>query len=93
LSGINGRLVCHAPDAISGLVEVYGIGPRPLEFESAMVTDLLVRLVTDEASQRFQEERTELLAGCSIPCFEFAATSVKSATFAVASRFLIPPFR
>jgi serine kinase of HPr protein (carbohydrate metabolism regulator) len=93
LTGRNGRVVCHTPGAIAGLVEVYGVGPQPVAFEAAMVADLIVRLVSDEASQRFQEERTETLAGCDIPCLEFAAASVEAATFAVASRFSMPPFR
>ena len=93
LTGRNGRILCRAPDAIAGLVEVYGVGPQPLEFEMAMVADLLIRLVADAASQRFQEEKTESLAGCSIPCLEFAADSVEMAIFAVSSRFSMPPFR
>jgi serine kinase of HPr protein (carbohydrate metabolism regulator) len=93
LAGHNGRIVCRTPNAIAGLVEVYGVGPQLVEFEAAMVADLLIRLVADEASERFQEERTETLAGCSIPCLEFAAASVEAATFAVASRFSMPPFR
>jgi serine kinase of HPr protein (carbohydrate metabolism regulator) len=93
LSGRNGRLLCRAPDAIAGLVEVYGVGPQPVAFESAMVADLLVRLVADTVAQRFQEEKTESLAGCRIPCLEFGAGSVETATWALASRFSIPPFR
>ena len=89
----SGRLVCRAPHAIAGLVEVYGLGPRPMEHEAAMVADLLVRLVPTTAAERFPDERTESLAGCSIPCLELAETSVETATFAVASRFALPPFR
>ena len=93
LDGRGGRLVCRAPHAIAGLVEVYGTGPQPIAFEAVMVADLLVRLVPDTASQRFPEERTEKLAGCSVPCLEFATACRETAAFAVAGRFSMPPFR
>jgi serine kinase of HPr protein (carbohydrate metabolism regulator) len=93
LTGRNGRVLCRAPKAIAGLVEVYGIGPQPLEFETAMVADLLVRLVEHEEVLRFQDEQTELLAGCGIPCLKFASRSIETAIFVVASRFSLPPFR
>ena len=92
LNGRSGRILCFAPQAISGLVEVYGLGPRPLEHEPAMVADLLV-IVPTTAAERFPDEMTESLAGCSIPCLELAQTSVMTATFAVASRLALPPFR
>ncbi len=89
----NGRLICSAPQAIAGLVEVYGIGPRQLESESQMVADLIVRLVPAAAAQRFPENKTESLLGCRIPCLELAAGNVQAAVLAVASWFSAPPFR
>jgi serine kinase of HPr protein (carbohydrate metabolism regulator) len=87
------RLICRAPQTIGGLVEVYGLGPRPLEFESQMIVDLLVRLVPPTAAQRFPEGRIESLAGCSLPCLELVTGNVQAAVFAVASWFSVAPFR
>jgi serine kinase of HPr protein (carbohydrate metabolism regulator) len=93
LAAENQRLVCQAPDAIGGLVEVYGVGPQPLEFESRMVADLLVRLVPAAEAQRFPEEQTESLNNCKLPCIMLAARNAPAAVFAVASRLSVPPFR
>ncbi len=89
----NQRLVCRAPDAIGGLVEVYGVGPQPLEFERRMVADLLVRLVPAVEAQRFPEERSESLGDCKLPSIALAARNAPAAVFAVASRLSAPPFR
>jgi serine kinase of HPr protein (carbohydrate metabolism regulator) len=93
LEGKNQRLLCQAPHEIGGLVEVYGIGPQPIEFESRMVVDLLVRLVPAAEAQRFPGERTESLYDCKLPCIMLAARNAPAAVFAVASRLSVPPFR
>jgi serine kinase of HPr protein (carbohydrate metabolism regulator) len=93
LAAENQRLVCRAPQAIGGLAEVFGVGPQPLEFESRMVADLIVRLVPATEAQRFPEERTESLEGCGLPCLVLAARNAPAAVFAVASRLSAPPFR
>ncbi len=93
LSAQSGRVVCRAPQSIAGLVEIRGLGPRPLEHEAAMVADLLVRLIPTGSAERFPDERSESLAGCHIPCLELAEACVETATFAVASWLALPPFR
>lgn len=96
LAAHNGRLVCAAPEAIAGLAEFRGLGPRPVEHEPRAVVDLLVRLVEPDQAPRFPEhfpeEDTELLAGCAIPRLALAARSGQGAVLAVASRLSLPPF-
>jgi serine kinase of HPr protein (carbohydrate metabolism regulator) len=92
LSVRGGRLVCAAPEAIEGLAEIWGIGPRPVEFEPAARIDLLVRLVERPAALRFQEAETELLEGCATPCLTLARGDRQAALFAVASCLSLPPF-
>jgi serine kinase of HPr protein (carbohydrate metabolism regulator) len=92
IEGVRGRLVCHTPQPISGIVEIYGIGPRPLEFEPSMIADLLVRLVPSAAAQRFPEVLTESVAACDLACLELTARNARAAVLAVASWFSIPPF-
>ena len=87
-----GRLVCRTPDSIAGLVEVPGIGPRPIPSMGAAVVDLCVRLVPQEAVERFQEDLAETIAGCSVPLLHLPERNAVAAMQAVAARFGLAPF-
>ncbi|MER9524690.1 HPr kinase/phosphorylase [Mesorhizobium sp. M0292] len=87
-----GRLVCHAPASIAGLSEVPGLGPKPLLFEPGAVIDLAIRLVATEEMARFQEELSEMIAGCTVPRIDLARRSVTTALPAVMARLAIAPF-
>ncbi|MGS1094241.1 HPr kinase/phosphorylase [Aquamicrobium terrae] len=92
VSGHGGRLVCHAPPAISGLVEVFGLGPRELASEPAAVIDLVGRLVPAGAVARMQEEASEVIAGCRVPRIDLPAGDVISAAQMLISWLRLPPF-
>ncbi|KQZ82791.1 hypothetical protein ASD64_07490 [Mesorhizobium sp. Root157] len=66
VSGHGGRLVGHAPAAISGLAEFAGIGPQPVAFERSAVIDLCVELVEGE-TERLQAESIVTITGCPVP--------------------------
>ena len=83
LSAHQGRLVCHAPSTIAGLVEVRGLGPVPVEHEVAAAVDLLVRLVPANEMQRLPEADSELLLGCSVPRLMLAEREVGAAVPAI----------
>ena len=87
-----GRLVCRAPAAIAGLVEVPGFGPRPMPSEPSGVIDLQIRLVPDAEMVRFQEDFSEPIAGRPVPRIDLAERNVAAALLAVMSRFAIAPF-
>ncbi|MBE1204302.1 HPr kinase/phosphorylase [Aminobacter carboxidus] len=78
-----GRLVCHAPATIAGLVEVRGLGPVPAEYEAAAAIDLLVRLVPVNEVERFPEPASELLLGCRVPMAMLAEREITSTIPAV----------
>ncbi|SUU87501.1 Hpr(Ser) kinase/phosphatase [Aminobacter aminovorans] len=67
LSAHQGRLVCHAPPTIAGLLEIRGLGPIPAEYEAATTVDLLVRLVPASDVERLPEDASERLLGCRLP--------------------------
>ncbi len=90
--GHTGRLVCRAPPSIAGLAEVPGLGPRPISFEPRCVIDLLVRLVPASEVARFQEEASELVAGCAIERIDLVERNVTTALPAVTARLSIAPF-
>jgi serine kinase of HPr protein (carbohydrate metabolism regulator) len=92
LSAHAGRVVCRAPETIGGLVEVRGLGPRPIRFEPATVVDLLARLVPAGAAERFPEEAAATIAGCPIACLDLAEHNVIGAAAAVAAQLFLPPF-
>jgi hypothetical protein len=87
-----GRLVCRAPAAIAGLVEVPGFGPRPMPSEPSGVIDLQIRLVPDAEMVRFQEDFSEPIAGRPVPRIDLAERNVAAALLAVMSRLSIAPF-
>jgi serine kinase of HPr protein (carbohydrate metabolism regulator) len=92
LSAHNGRLVCIAPETITGLVEVRGVGPQPTAHEKKAPVDLLVRLVERSAAERFPEAATEFLVGCEVPLMKLAADDGRAALMAVVARLSLPPF-
>jgi serine kinase of HPr protein (carbohydrate metabolism regulator) len=52
---ISGKIVCRAPSAIAGLVEMRGVGVVPIEFEPAAVVHLRVRLCPAAEINRIPE--------------------------------------
>ncbi len=87
-----GRLLCRPPAAIAGLVEVSGIGPRPLPAERAAVVDFVLRLVGEGEAARMQDPATETIAGCALPRFDMPRRNVAAALPLVAALLGLPPF-
>ena len=87
-----GRLVCRAPATIAGLVEVRGIGPRPVLFEPSCVIDLHVRLLPDADVARFQEDASDTIAGCKVPRIDAPARNALAALHVVAAWLGAAPF-
>lgn len=92
LNACNGRLVCSAPEAIAGLVEIRGLGPFPVACEAAALVDLIVRLVPEGQAERFPEPASETLAGCVLPCLMLAERNLVAAVPAVLARLGLRPF-
>jgi len=93
VSARGGRLLCSVPVSITGLAEIYGLGPQAIQAEPSMVVDLVVRLVPDAVAPRFQDEAVEQLAGCDVPRIDVAERNLAAAGPAVAAWFGWPPFR
>lgn len=92
VSSRGGRLVCRAPPAIEGQVEVHGIGPQRIAFVPAMVADLVLRLVPPAGAQRLQADGIEVLAGIGLPGIDLVERNVEAALPIVASRLGLAPF-
>lgn len=92
LSVSSGRLLCAAPKAIEGLVEVYGRTPQHLAVEPRAVVDLLVRLVPADGAPRYAEDAAEDILGIRVPCLTLAERNVNGALVALASVSGLPPF-
>jgi serine kinase of HPr protein (carbohydrate metabolism regulator) len=92
VAGHFGRLVCRAPETIAGLTEVPGFGPKPLSFEPVGIIDLAIQLVSAHDVARFQEDRSETIAGCVLPRIDLAERNVTAALPAVMARLAIAPF-
>jgi serine kinase of HPr protein (carbohydrate metabolism regulator) len=71
LEAHGGRLVCRPPDAIAGLAEYRGVGPRRTAFEPGMVVDLVADLVEHGSAPRYPERDSVTLEGCEIPFLAF----------------------
>ncbi len=83
LTARGGRLVVRAPAAISGLIEIPGIGPQPLAFLPDAVIDRVVWLVPEAEAPRLADQRTEAIAGVELPRLDLAARNTAAATLAV----------
>ena len=92
LMAYGGRVLCSAPPAISGLIEVRGLGPHAIAYESRAPVDLLVRLVDPAIAERFPEHATAALAGCAVALLELAYDDLFGARMAVLARLSMPPF-
>lgn len=78
LSAKGARVVCRAPASIAGLAEVHGIGPQPVAYERSAVIDLCLELVEGQ-TERFQEQASLSVDGCSIPKIRVPARNVPAA--------------
>lgn len=92
VSAGGGRLLCHAPLPIAGLVEVYGRVPQPISHEPAAVIDLVVDLVDTAAAPRFAEASRVEVGGLRLPILTLAGHNANGALAALASHLALPPF-
>lgn len=92
LSGHDNRLLCAVPATLAGLVEIRGLGPRPVAHEPKALVDLHVVLVEKTAAQRFPEIETGVLAGCPIPTLRLAGGDRDGALLAIVSWLGLAPF-
>lgn len=87
-----GRLLCQAPAAIEGLVEVHGVGPQRLDTEPAAVIDLVIRLLPKQETERLPDDAFEEVSGCRLPLLLVPERSAELAAVAIAARLGLPPF-
>lgn len=87
-----GRIIGRAPDAIAGLAEAYGLGPRPIETEAETVIDLVVELVAEQCVPRFDEGQTRSVRGCELPLLMLAERNAEGAALAISARLDRSPF-
>ncbi|MCO5063801.1 MAG: HPr kinase/phosphorylase [Rhizobiaceae bacterium] len=87
-----GRLVLRAPETIAGLVEVRGLGPRPIEWQERAVIDLVVTLIDPAEAERMPEPGSVVLHSVSLPELKLAARTVHDAASVVIARLGIGPF-
>lgn len=83
LTASHGRLIARTPDATVGLVEVFGVGPKPVDYIRRAVIDGLCELVPAVSAPRFQDEDNEVLHGCHVPKIRLALRSAHAAVPAV----------
>ena len=74
LTGQSGRVLVRPAQALSGLIEIHGLGIRRLPFESVAVVGWVVDLAaTDAARLPAAEAATAAIAGVTIPRLAVAA--------------------
>lgn len=87
------RLLCEAPDAIAGLAEVRGLGPRPVPHQAGAVVDVVVELCPPEALPRLAEPQTVEIGGCIMPLFHCSERNVAASAIILSAVLGLPPFR
>ena len=86
VASVAGRLVAHAPQSIAGLVEVYGYGPCPINWQKSAVIDLIVTLVSPETAERLPDPGLSAIHGVDLPELRLAARNAGDATSAVLAK-------
>jgi len=85
LSVRHGRLVASAPEAIAGLAEVFGLGPRGMAWLPEAVIDAQCRLVPPGEAPRFSDPAAENLHGLAIPTLQLPARNANASARAIAA--------
>lgn len=70
LSQEDGVLIARAPDRLSGLLEVRGVGIIEVPYAPSARVWGLIDLVKRAEIERLPDNRTEILSGVKIPCFQ-----------------------
>jgi serine kinase of HPr protein (carbohydrate metabolism regulator) len=89
----SGRLLAHAPAALSGLAELRGIGVRPVANERRAVIDLAVSLVPLQSAPRYPEKSEFSFGEVLLPQIVLAENAVANGVHAVLSTLALPPYR
>ena len=92
VSAAGGRLVCAAPTAIAGLVEVRGRVPQIIETVPNAVIDLVVALVPEEDAPRLAGDARTLISGCPVALLTLGERNVIGAMAAIQSQLDLCPF-
>jgi HPr kinase/phosphorylase len=71
LEPCHGRLLARAPDALAGLIEVYGLGIRHMPHEPVAVIGSVVELAAPDA-QRLPERAEVEVEGITLPQLKIA---------------------
>ena len=79
----NGRLIAESPHQIRGMIEVYGLGPRPCQAHPEAVVDLVVNLRERTHAPRFPEHATTTLAGIDVASLTLEHRNAQGAILAV----------
>lgn len=87
-----GRVICRAPPAIAGKVEVYGIGPQAIPFAPAMVADIVFRLVPAAQAVRLHEDDIEMIGAATLPRVDIPERNIEASVTIVAARLALAPF-
>ena len=88
----SGRLLCSAPPAIAGLIEVRGATPQPIRNQPNAIIDLVVRLVAETEAPRFSEDLNGVIEGCAVACLVLGERNVQGAAPAIQSWLALRPF-
>lgn len=91
LEGCHGRLIARAPDSISGLVEVRGLGPAPIDARREAVIDLVVELTPPDQAERMPAAQTRDVQGVALPLLVLPQRHAPGARQAIRGWLGLPP--
>lgn len=92
VENIDGALLVHAPDAIAGLAEIYGLGPRRVDYRRTARIDAVARLVERDQAPRMQDATEIEIAGLRLPALTLPVRQAQTALPALQSWLGLPPF-
>ncbi|MGC4024955.1 MAG: HPr kinase/phosphatase C-terminal domain-containing protein [Mesorhizobium sp.] len=92
VSSAGGKLLMTAPQTITGLVEVRGLGLRSIASQGKAVIDLVVTLLGPKQAERMPEPSLFTIQSISLPELKLAAHNVHDAASVVLAQLGIGLF-
>lgn len=82
-AGHSGRLICHRPPPIAGLVEIRPVGPVEAESTASAVIDLVVELLPQDRIGRLEEPQEVEICAVRLPRLNVAARNMLTSAMAI----------
>lgn len=76
VEAVNHRFIASCPPALTGLVEMHGLGIIKHKTLGSVIVDIVIRLIEHSDLDRMPEAKTTMISGFELPAFELPARQI-----------------